>query len=215
MPTMSNQSQSQTQRTVGLLLFNEVEVLDFAGAFEVFSLAENECGEKLFNVVTIAQYPANIFARNGLQVVPDYAFGQHPNIDVLVISGGYGAEKIVIHNPEIINWVKTQTLQAELTLIVCTGAYLLAETGLLDGKTVTTHWLDIEPLNQRYPNLNVVADVRYVDSSEDNLNHDSLKIITSAGISAGIDASLYCVAKLTSKSVANKTAKRMEYDFYL
>lgn len=194
------------------MLFNEVEVLDFAGAFEVFSLAENEHSEKLFNIVTIAQYPTKIFARNGLQVVADYAFGEHPNIDVLVIPGGYGAETVVVHNPEVINWIKTQTLQAELTLSVCTGVYLLAETGLLDGKTVTTHWLDIEPLSQQYTNLDVIINVRYVDNNV-AVNGKQISIVTSAGISAGIDASLYCVAKLSYIDIATKTAKRMQYEW--
>ncbi|WP_352259097.1 DJ-1/PfpI family protein [Psychrobacter sp. TB55-MNA-CIBAN-0194] len=134
------------KRTVGILLFNEVEVLDFAGPFEVFSLAENADNNKYFDVITIAENQAPISARNGLQVIPDYNFTNHPDIDVLIIPGGYGAEKIEIHNKVVIDWIKTQENLAELTLSVCTGALLLAEAGLLAGRSATTHWMDLDNL---------------------------------------------------------------------
>lgn len=194
------------KRTVGILLFNEVEVLDFAGPFEVFSLAEKETSEKHFNVIIIAEHQAPISARNGLQVIPDYSFATHPDIDVLVVPGGYGAEKVEINNPVVIDWVIHQAKVTELMLSVCTGALLLAKAGLLAGKSATTHWMDLDNLAS-YPDVEVIAHTRYVDASD-----DTNKLVTSAGISAGIHASLYCVEKLIDRKTAHMTAHRMEFE---
>ena len=194
------------KRTVGILLFNEVEVLDFAGPFEVFSLAENETSDKHFNVITIAEHQAPISARNGLQVIPDYSFATHPDIDVLVVPGGYGAEKVEINNPVVIDWIIHQAKVTELMLSVCTGALLLAKAGLLAGKSATTHWMDLDNLAS-YPDVEVIAHTRYVDASD-----DTNKLVTSAGISAGIHASLYCVEKLIDRKTAHMTAHRMEFE---
>lgn len=194
------------KRTVGILLFNEVEVLDFAGPFEVFSLAENETSDKHFNVITIAEHQAPISARNGLQVIPDYSFVNHPDIDVLVVPGGYGAEKVEINNPVVIDWIIHQAKVTELMLSVCTGALLLAKAGLLAGKSATTHWMDLDNLAS-YPDVEVIAHTRYVDASD-----DTNKLVTSAGISAGIHASLYCVEKLIDRKTAHMTAHRMEFE---
>lgn len=198
----------KTERTVGILLFNEVEVLDFAGPFEVFSLSEDKnTNDKLFKVVTIAQNYSPISARNGLKVIPDYSFDNHPVLDILVVPGGYGAEQVEINNKIVINWIATQSNLAELTLSVCTGAFLLAEAGLLAGKVATTHWMDLDNLAISYPDIEVVSNTRYVDASDGNSN-----LITSAGISAGIHASLYCVEKLIDTKTAHSTAHRMEFD---
>ena len=194
------------KRTVGILLFNEVEVLDFAGPFEVFSLAENAANNKYFDVITIAENQAPISARNGLQVIPDYNFTNHPDIDVLIIPGGYGAEKIEIHNKVVIDWIITQANLAELTLSACTGALLLAEAGLLAGRSATTHWMDLDNLAS-YPDIDVISHTRFVDASDDTCN-----IVTSAGISAGIHASLYCIEKLIDSETMRATAHRMEFD---
>ena len=195
-----------TMRTVSILLFNEVEVLDFAGPFEVFSLAENNSSDKYFNVITIAEYKSPISARNGLTVIPDYSFDNHPTIDILVIPGGYGAEKVEINNPVVIDWIISQAKRAELTLSVCTGALLLAKSGLLAGKSATTHWMDLDNLAS-YPNIEVIANTRFVDASDENI-----QLVTSAGISAGIHASLYCVEKLIDRRTMQTTARRMEFD---
>lgn len=191
--------------TVGICLFDEVEVLDFAGPFEVFSLAENEQGGKLFNVIVISQNNV-IKARNGLTVLADYNLTNHPKIDVLVIPGGYGAEQIEIHNTVLLEWIKQQSNQVSILLSICTGVFLLAKIGLLDNLKATTHWMDVAQIQKDYPKIEVVTNQRYVDNG---------KIITSGGISSGIHASLYTVAKLSKIAMANETAKRMEFDFYL
>lgn len=200
------------QKIVGILIFDDVEVLDFTGPFEVFSLAENVQGEKLFKVITLARDRGKgsdiILARNGLKVIADYYLDTHPHLDVLVIPGGHGAETVVIKDELTIDWITQTSKQVDLTLSICTGAFLLAKAGLLSGKKATTHWMDIEKLASDFTDIEVLSEVSYVDASDEQLN-----IVTSAGISAGINASLYCVSKLASVDIANETAKRMEYEY--
>ena len=188
-------------RKVGILIFNEVEVMDFAGPFEVFSITEcNEKNEKAFEVNTIARTKELIRARNGLKILPDYDFHDAPQFDVLIIPGGYGAEEIEIHNLETINWIKKSFAQVQIMASVCTGAFLLAEAGLLDERQATTHWMDIDRLEEHYSKISVLRDVKYVDA---------YPIITSGGISAGINMSFYIVKKLLGLEIAKITAKRM------
>ena len=196
-----------SRRKIGILLFNEVEVMDFAGPFEVFSITENEEGKgKAFEVHTIARKKELIITRNGLKIQPDYDFHDAPQFDILIIPGGYGAEEIELHNQETIDWIRRSFTQVQLMASVCTGAFLLAEAGLLDGRQATTHWMDIDRLEEHYPKVCVIRDVKFVDA---------FPIITSGGISAGINMSFYIVKKLLGLRVAKITAKRMEYDIDL
>ena len=189
---------------IGILLFNEVEVLDFAGPFEVFSIAtDTKCNQKLFTVNTIAQTKDLIKARNGLKIQPDYDFYSSQHFDILIIPGGYGAEEIEIHNEILVNWIKDRVQDCYVLASVCTGAFLLAEAGLLDGKQATTHWMDIDRLEREYKKIKVQRDVKFVDENT---------IITSGGISAGINMSFYLLNKLVGEEIATATAKRMEYD---
>ena len=188
--------------TVGILLFNEVEVLDFTGPFEVFSLAEKNY-QKLFNVVTIAEKDKLLSARNGLKVQPDYQFENHPDLDVLIVPGGYGAEHIEIRNRNLLKWIQSQQLQVQILASVCTGALLLAACGVLDGIKATTHWADLDRLEYEFPSVEVVRGVKFVDADV---------IVTSAGITAGINMSFHLVKRLTGLAVAVETAKRMEYE---
>lgn len=192
------------QQTVGILLFNEVEVLDFAGPFEVFSLpASIETNEKLLSVHTVSENGKLISARNGLQVKPDFSFDNHPAFDIIIVPGGYGAEEIEIYNEHVISWIQQQASKVKIVASVCTGALLLAKAGLLDGKTATTHWMDLDRLENEFPNVSVKRDVKFVDEGA---------IITSGGISAGINMSFHLVAKLCGEQIARDTAKRMEYE---
>lgn len=188
--------------TVGILLFNEVEVLDFAGPYEVFSLARKE-DKKLFDVITIGEKQKLLKARNGLKIFPDFQFDNHPKLDLLIIPGGYGAEKIEIKNIKLLNWIRQQKKSIKILASVCTGALLLAECKLLEGRKATTHWMDLDRLEKEYPNVNVIRNVKYVDQND---------IITSAGISAGINMSFYLIEKLIDAKTSIDTAKRMEYD---
>lgn len=192
------------QWNVGILLFNEVEVLDFAGPFEVFSITSYpESNEKPFKVKTIAETNELIKARNGLTVKPDYCFQDAPHFDILIVPGGYGAEEIEINNEIVINWIKNRMDNVSIMASVCTGAFLLAESSLLDGKKATTHWMDIDRLEREYPCVNVQRDVKYVDEGS---------IITSGGISAGLNMSFHIIRKLIGEDIAKATARRMEYD---
>lgn len=192
------------QWKIGIFLFNEVEVLDFAGPFEVLSITTYpESNVKPFDVKTVAQTKETVRARNGLQVVPDYSFADNTNFDILIIPGGYGAEEIEIHNDVVVSWIKDQMNKVTLMTSVCTGAFLLAKAGLLDGKRATTHWMDIDRLEREFEKVLVERGVKYVDEGS---------IITSGGISAGINMSFFLIVKLLGEEIARTTAKRMEYD---
>ncbi len=193
--------------TVGILIFDDVEVLDFCGPFEVFSVARpaGKYGDefKLFNVVTIAEEDRIITCRGGLLVKPHATTENHPPLDILVVPGGQGTRR-ERHNQRLLGWIARQDQHTNLTTSVCTGAFLLAERGLLDHHRATTHWSSVEWMRGTYPAVEMVADTRVVDEGH---------IITSAGISAGIDMSLYVVSRLHGVDVAEWTARQMEYDW--
>ncbi|MBJ8202271.1 DJ-1/PfpI family protein [Bacillus cereus] len=191
--------------SVGIFLFNEVEVLDFAGPFEVFSVTEvNE--EKPFTVYTVNENGEMITARNGLKVQPDYSIENLPPVDILIIPGGLGARKYEIKNEIVIKWIRQQMKEVKLMTSVCTGALLLAKAGLLEGLKATTHWASIEKFKNEFQNVEVIENVKFVDEGH---------IITSAGISAGINMAFHIVKNLLGVHVAEDTAKRMEYDISL
>ena len=196
-----------TPRSVGILVFNEVEVLDFCGPFEVFSVARLESMDddeaRLFQVFTVAEYAETVTCRGGLLVQPHYTVQNAPPFDILVVPGGRGT-RLERHNPILLDWIDTQNQQTELTLSVCTGAFLLAEKGILDGKRATTHWASIDFMRATYPKVELVENTRFVDEG---------RVVTSAGISAGIDMSLHVVAKLHGQETAQWTARRMEYEW--
>ncbi|SET59614.1 transcriptional regulator, AraC family [Oceanobacillus limi] len=192
------------KRTVGILLFNEVEVLDFSGPFEVFSLATlPNSNINPFVVKTVSEDGNMISARNGLKVTPDYSFENHPKFDIVIVPGGYGAEKIEINNPKVVKWIVQQQSEVEMMTSVCTGALLLAKSGILDRKRATTHWMDIDDLEKEFPLISVQRNAKFVDEGS---------IITSGGISAGINMSFHIISRLYGKTVAKELAKRMEYD---
>jgi len=193
--------------TVGILIFDDVEVLDFCGPFEVFSVArpdgEDSDESRLFNVVTIAEEDRIITCRGGLLVKPHTTIENHPPLDILVVPGGLGTRR-ERKNQRLLDWIVRQDQQTRLTTSVCTGAFLLAERGLLDHLHATTHWNSVEWMRNTYPTIEMVADARVVDEGH---------IITSAGISAGIDMSLHVVSRLYGVEAAEWTARQMEYDW--
>jgi transcriptional regulator GlxA family with amidase domain len=191
-------------RNVAILLFDEVEVLDFAGPFEIFSVTGlRGGGEKPFNVYTVAEKPGTISARNNLIVQPHYTIADCPPPDLFVIPGGYGS-RAAMRNPAILDWVRRQHEQSELTLSVCTGALVLGAVGLLDGLQATTHYGSYDLLAEVAPQTTVIRGVRYVDNG---------KVITSAGVQAGMDMALHVVARLLGNEVARETAHYIEYEW--
>ncbi len=193
--------------TVGILLFDDVEVLDFAGPFEVFSLAAHVRSEnKIFQVNTVSQKGTMITARQGLKVMPDYSFATVPSVDVLLVPGGYGAREVEMYNTEVTGWIQKTSRKVRVVASVCTGAFLLAKAGLLHGKHVTTHWAALDRFEREFPSCHVQRHVKFVDEES---------VLTSAGMSCGIDMSFHMVKKIAGLEVATATAKRMEYDIAL
>ena len=190
-------------RNVAILIFDDVEVLDFCGPYEVFGVIGKQNDSQPFNVYTVAEQLKPILARNKLSINPQYAIANCPPSDILLIPGGFGTRR-EMHNLVLIDWIRQSYLQSELLLSVCTGALLLAKAGLLENLAATTHHLATDLLKEVAPNTEIRASDRFVDNG---------KIILSAGISAGIDMSLYVVAKLLGKEEAIKTAEYMEYDW--
>jgi len=197
---------NERQWRVGILLFDDVEVLDFAGPFEVFSVTEIENGQQPFVVKTVSEKGNIVIASNGLKVQPDYSFENIPRFDILIIPGGLGAREREIHNDNVIQWITNQMKTVQLMTSVCTGALLLAKAGLLKGRMATTHWASLERLNNEFPQVEVQREVKFVDEGN---------IITSAGISAGINMSFHIVKRLLGSEVARNTAKIMEYDIVI
>lgn len=192
-------------RNVAILIFDEVEVLDFCGPFEVFGIAGLRApGERPFHVYTVAESAGPILARNGLSVNPTYTIADCPPPDLLLVPGGQGTRR-AIHNEALVNWIKVQVGRVELLLSVCTGALLLARAGLLEGLAATTHFRAFDELKALAPNTKLCPDERYIDNG---------KIILSAGVSAGIDMSLYVVERLLGAELAQETARQMQYDYW-
>ena len=189
------------RRTVAILLFAEIEVLDFAGPFEVFAVTDELADYQLFHVVTVAEERRAIRARNGLSVNPDHAFADCPRPDLLIVPGGIGTRPL-LHNAAVLAWISSLNATAEIVASVCTGSILLGRAGLLDGLKATTHHECFDLLRQNAPRATVVETDRFLDNGH---------ILTAAGISAGIDMSLYLVARLHGAATAEKTARYMEY----
>ena len=194
--------------TVGILIFDGVEVLDFAGPFEVFSRTRLVPGPEArrsdesapFQVFTVAKSRAPISATGGLQVIPHYAFGEAPAIDVLVVPGGFGS-RALLHDAETLDWVRHTAAVARRVTSVCTGSLVLAKAGLLRGRRATTHWAALDLLASIDSQVTVERDLRVVDDG----------IISSAGVASGIDMAFYVVERLHGREVADETARYIEY----
>lgn len=189
------------RRSTAILLFDEVEVLDFAGPFEVFAVTDELSGHSTFNVFTLAENPGTIRARNGLKVVPDHSFESAPEPQILLVPGGVGT-RALLKKPAVVEWVRTRAQRTEIVASICTGSLVLARAGLLDGLDVTTHHENLADLAQLAPAARVRGDRRFFDHGH---------VATAAGISAGIDLSLHLVARLHGRATAERTARYMEY----
>ena len=187
---------------MAILVFDDVEVLDFAGPFEVFSVTDELRSREAFSVCTVAPRPGPIRARNGLKVVPEFTLENCPPPHILVVPGGQGT-RALLGDGVILKWIHEQSRTAEVTMSVCTGSLLLGKAGLLDGLRVTTHHLVLDLLREVAPRANVDPGARF---------HDNGRILTSAGVSAGIDCSLHLVGRLLGEAAAAETASHMEYE---
>jgi transcriptional regulator GlxA family with amidase domain len=185
--------------TTGILLFDDVEELDFAGPWEILTSAA--ALEKEDRVVTIAEKEGPIRCAKGLRVLPDHTFADAPRLDVVLVPGGQGTRREVA-NPAVIEWLKKVGEGCRFVTSVCTGTLLLHEAGFARGKRVTTHWGFVETLRQR-GDVTVLDDVRFVRDGN---------LITSAGISAGIDMALYLVGQLHTPELARKVQRYVQYD---
>ena len=179
---------------VAIFIHQGVELLDFAGPGEVFSVSG-------FNVYTVAATEDPIISQNFVSIKPQYSINNCPKPDIIVLPGG--ATNIPMQDNDVIEWIRKTVPGTTVTLSVCTGAGLLSKAGLLDGKTVTTFHNYIETLQEMTPSAKVIRDTRFVDNGS---------IVTTAGVSAGIDGALHVVAKLKGKEVARRTVEYMEYD---
>lgn len=189
------------KKNIAILLFDDVEVLDFAGPFEVFAVTNELLGNDTFEVFTVAEGIGTVRARNGLKLVPHYTLEQCPAAHLLVIPGGFGT-RALLRKPAFLEWVRIRARSAEIVMSVCTGALVLAQLRLLDGLKATTHHECLDLLRELAPNTTIMADLRFVDNG---------RIITAAGISAGIDCSLHVVERLLGSDAAATTARYMEY----
>ena len=183
------------RRKVAIFIFDDMEVLDFAGPFEVFSASYNEHDEKLFDVYTVARSDRLVTAHHGLLVQPHYGMTTCPPPDILLVPGGRGTRPL-LGDEAVIAWLQKQHKRVELLLSVCTGALVLAKTGLLDGLAATTYHSDFDELAQLAPNPTLKQNERWVD------------------VSAGIDMSLHIVSRLHGPEQAARTAHHMEYEHW-
>lgn len=190
------------KKNVGIFIFNNAEVLDFCGPFEVFSVASEINNFELFEVFTVAKTSDPVFAVNGLSVNSKYNFADAPHIDVLIISGGAGTKQL-INDGEILSWIEKIHSISEYTASICTGARVLAKLGYLNNIPFVTHHQAYENVMEIAPLAIPVKEQRYLQAG---------KIFTSAGISAGIDLSFHIVELLKGREVAEQTAAYMEYN---
>lgn len=183
--------------TIGILLYDDTEELDWAGPWEVFTMAARD-GD---SVVTIAEGPGPIHCRKGLRVLPDHTFDDAPALDVLVVPGGLGS-RIEVDNPVLLDWIASVVEECTWITSVCTGSFLLHAAGPARGKRVTTHWASIDRLRAE-GDVTVLEHVRYARDGN---------VVTAAGVSAGIDMALWIVGQVYDVEHARFTQRAMEYE---
>jgi len=194
--------------TVGILIYDDVEVLDLTGPYDVFCLTRLKekpefADPSPFEIFLISEYPRPVTAMGGMKVLPDHTFEDCPMLDILVVPGGLG-ERWEHNNHVIHHFLRTRSKKVKTLASVCTGAFFLGKAGLLNERKATTHTLSLNRMREAFPDARVIEDKRFVEDGN---------IITSAGISAGIDMSLHIVSKYLGEDVARLTAREMEYPY--
>ncbi|MGC2461878.1 MAG: DJ-1/PfpI family protein [Steroidobacteraceae bacterium] len=196
------------RKRVGIVLFKDVEVLDFCGPFEVFSatrLNEERRREEPspFEVLLVAERPDAVTTTGGMTVLPHYSFENCPRLDIVVAPGGWGTRR-ELKNPVMLRWLRDRAAEAETVTAVCTGSMLLGFAALLDGLHATTHWRSLDWMRDSFPLVTVEYDKHFVEDG---------RVFTSAGISAGIDMALKVVARYFGEEIARATARYMEFPY--
>ena len=196
------------RKQTGIVVFKDVEVLDFCGPFEVFAVARlNEQKRREepspFNVFLVAETKSPVVTAGGMKVLPDYGLDDCPPLDILVVPGGWGTRR-EMDNGQLIGWIAERAGAVEILASVCTGALLLGKAGLLDGRRATTHWRSLDWMEELFPKTHVEKQLHFVEDGA---------LFTSAGISAGIDMTLKIVARTFGEAVARATARQMEYPY--
>jgi transcriptional regulator GlxA family with amidase domain len=196
------------RKRVGIVVFNDIEVLDFCGPFEVFSAARLDEEKRReepspFEVFLVAETDTPVITTGSMTVVPRYSFADCPALSVLVVPGGWGTRK-ELSNPVMLDWLRARAAEVETLTSVCTGSMLLGFAGLLDGHHATTHWRALDWMRESFPSVAVDFDKHVVEDG---------RIVTSAGISAGIDMALKVVARYFGEEIARATARHMEYPY--
>jgi transcriptional regulator GlxA family with amidase domain len=191
------------KKKVAILVYDGVYLLDFCGPLEIFNDAMVNDTTNAFDVYLVGLTTDKIKCHTGTEFLPDYSIDNCPEPDILIIPGGN--LNLIKENETIGNWIKSKSERTEITMSVCTGAFILADLGMLDGFEATTWYGATEMLKTKYPKINVVKNKRFTDNG---------KIITTAGVSAGIDGALYIVERFFGKEIAIKTAKYIEYNYY-
>ena len=196
------------RKRVGIVLFEDIEVLDFCGPFEVFSAVrfnEEQRREEPspFDVWLVAENPEPVTTTGNMKVIPHYTFENCPALDILVVPGGWGTRK-ELKNPIMLDWLRARAAEVETLTSVCTGSMLLGFAGLLDGRHATTHWRSLDWMRDAFPEVTVEFEKHVVEDGP---------VVTSAGISAGIDMALRVVARYFGENIARATARHMEYAY--
>lgn len=188
---------------LAIFLFDRVQIIDYTGPFEVFGQAyDTETKQSLFNVYTVAEKPDAITTNMGMTVVPKYSFANAPRPDIILLPGGDVREPL--KRDAVVKWVQDRASEAEFVMSVCNGAFYLARAGLLDGKNATTYYGLIDQLKKEAPRANIVSDKRFTDNG---------KIITTAGLSSGIDGALHLIERIAGHAEAQRVALNMEYNW--
>ncbi|MFP6697609.1 MAG: DJ-1/PfpI family protein [Alphaproteobacteria bacterium] len=186
--------------TIGILFFENTEELDAVGPWEVFTMAAAQRDE--IKVVSISERGGTVKCSKGLRIVMDHSFADAPKLDVLLVPGGMGT-RTEVDNPELLAWIAAVAPDCQWVTSVCTGSYLLAEAGPAAGKRITTHWGAIDMVRQRGKAGEVLENIRYVRDGN---------LLTSAGVSAGIDMALWLMGEMYSPEFARSVQRNMEYD---
>jgi len=195
---------SDNQRNVAIFIFDDVEVLDFAGPFEVFNVTGEVIDPVPFNTHTVALTEEPIKARGNLSINPHYSIDNCPTPDIILLPGGAGSRRLM-KDERVFKWIAKHVDNLEKLLSVCTGAFYIAQSGLLDGLSATTHHDAFAEFKEAFPDIELIEDNRYVE-------HE--KIITAGGISAGIDMSLYVVEQLLGEEKLALTLEEMEWQWH-